>query len=97
MTVCILCPPDAAPAIVHWRHREVASNLGGSVGFVGALPDLNVFIVARVPCTDCPHKLYDTHARHFHEVPRGTLVFIASDRRGREIDVDAEALFAILQ
>ena len=87
--------------------RDVALKLDGSIEFVGAIPSLDVFIVARVPDESddtygrgMPPKatintIYRSHEQFFHEIPYGPIVFIASDMNGEEIDVDVPAFLAL--
>lgn len=91
MTVCIQCEENGTLKVVHCNQCEIAKRLGGSVGFVGAIPNLDVFIVGLAEKT-CPvNRAFVTHKDYFHEVACGTLMFVGSDENGDEVDIDVEA------
>ena len=97
-TMCMRCDADGTLTSVRLDQRKVSKELGGGpIGFVGAIPDLQVFIVARVfedvdveTGNDAGkvNRAYVTHPQYFHEVPRGPVVFVGSDDAGDEMDVE---------
>lgn len=93
MPLCIECDCDGTLHAFTIDQRQIARHLGEPIGFVGAIPELNIFIVGIRDSTQPINKTFATHREHFHETARGTLVFIASDAEGNEIDVDQESFF----
>lgn len=92
MTICVRCEENGVMSVCECPQKDVARHLGGSIGFVGAIPELNIFILAGTQ-TDRPvNTTIYTHGKRFHEVAHGPLFFIASDENGDEIDVDVESL-----
>lgn len=91
MSCCIQCEEDGTISVVTFDQRSIAKLLGGAIGFVGAVPELNIFIVGLVESSQPINKVFETHRCHFHEVARGTLIFIGSDENGDEMDVDVDS------
>lgn len=96
MVLSVLLNPNGTRSQVHWRHEEVSNQLGGRITFVGAIPSLNVFIVARreddevMSLCENPYCL-DKEVFMTPSV-RGPMVFLATDDEGEPIDVDVHAL-----
>ena len=95
---CVRCDPKGALHELSIDQRAVSTWLGGTVGFVGGIPEVEVYIVGRVdlPPTVAVNPLFDRCPHAFHEPPRGTLVFIGSDAEGAAQDVDVRALLRTL-
>ena len=91
MSCCIQCEEDGSISVIACDQRKIAKRLGGAIGFVGAVPELNIFIVGRVESSRPINKVFETHRPHFHEVARGTLIFVGSDENGEETDIDVES------
>lgn len=88
---CVHCNVDAALVEVVCDQREVAQLLGGPVGFVGAIPELDVVIVGRRDVEDlAPNRACVTHSHFFHEPAHGPLMLVGSDSEGAPIDVMLE-------
>lgn len=99
MSVCLLVHPCGRREQVVWEQRAVSANLGGAVTFVGALDDLCVVIVGVADAAALePNALAHTHPWLFLDCSdvRGPVVFVASDDKGDEMDVDVRALEARL-
>ena len=97
MSVCVLVHTDGTRECVKWPQTSVAAHLGGAVTFVGAMNDLQVFLVGVADSTEDVNALARTHPWLFLERDvRGPVVFIASDPDGDEMDVDVPALEARL-
>ena len=96
MTVCVACAPDGRAERVDVAHADVHRVLDGGVTFVGAIAAHGVYIVARDGCVGPVHKWYARHPEWFHAEPRGTIVFVASDAKGREVDLGEAALSSLL-
>lgn len=96
MVLSVVLNPDGTRSEVHWRHEDVSNQLGGRITFVGAVPSLNVFIVARrdddevMSLGENPY-CFDREV-FMTPVVRGPLVFLATDDDGEPIDVDSRAL-----
>ena len=107
MSLCLRCAPDGTLTEVRTAQGEIASLLGGTVTFVGAMPDLGVFLVAR-RLEECEEEGgYRGEAPppvnagvalnplYFHEEARGDVFLIASGGGGEEVDVDVQAVRAL--
>lgn len=86
-SVCILGGTDGSLREINISQEDISSFLGGEIKFVGGIPELNVFIVALKESCLNENKFYRDHPSHFHDVPCGLIVFIASDKKGKEIDI----------
>jgi hypothetical protein len=93
MSCCIQCEEDGTLSVVRCDQRSIANRLGGAIGFVGAVAELNIFIVGLTESSQPINKVFESHSCHFHEVARGTLIFIGSDENGEEMDVDVDAFY----
>lgn len=92
---------DGSVVRVDEPQKQVHRHLGGQVTFVGALPSLNAFLLAQSEAPDLPiHPWAQTpvHADVFLQgvEVRGDLAVIASDRHGREADLDVDAAVQLL-
>lgn len=92
MTICVRCDEDGGMSVLNCFHKDVAKHLGGEIGFVGAVLELNILILAALATTLPMNKTLNSHGAHFHQVAHGPLVFVASDENGDEIDVDVPSL-----
>lgn len=91
---------DGTRSVSRQTQRDVADALGGDITFVGALPDLQVFVLARKCCEDPINVLYEKHPTLFDiaESPVvGRIAFVASNEAGCAVDVDVHALEERLQ
>ena len=95
MSRCIHCDTDGTLSVITCDQRDVANRLGGGIGFVGALPEANIFIVGRRDTCLPVNRAYITHKILFHETARGPLILIGSDEDGEEIDVDVDNFYEI--
>ena len=93
MSCCIQCEEDGTISVVTCDQGSIAKRLGGAIGFVGAVPELNIFIVGLVKSSEPINKVFESHRCYFHEVARGTLIFIGSDENGEEMDVDVDLFY----
>ena len=94
MSVCVAVDEGGNASVVTWTEKQIASYLDNCVQFVGAMDELDVFIVG---CSRCDGN--GTHPWHakaspifLPPPPKGKLVFVASDAEGLGKDVDVDSL-----
>ena len=113
MAACLIAHVDGRLERVRWNQRDIATllrtslteahgDLAQGVTFVGAVDALSVVAVALRDATHLPvNSVAETcPAEVFMEemLPvRGPVAFVASDARGKEADVKADALIAWLR
>ena len=89
MVESLLLYPDGVNEVVNWQHEKVSSNLGGAVTFVGAIPELKVFVVALQESSSYEVNSFCKDSDIFMELPvRGPVLFVATDREGEPICVN---------
>lgn len=94
MSRCIHVDPNGKFEAVMWNQCTVAQRLGGSVTFVGGIESLNIVFVSLAYCEHGDINPFFTHHQNlfFPCTPpiRGSIVMVASDETGEEMDVDVE-------
>lgn len=84
---------DGKHEVVDWAHEEVSAMMGGTITFVGAIDDLQVFVLALTYSDKLYVNPFCTDCDVFMHLPvRGPVIFIATDKDGDPIDVDVEAV-----
>lgn len=95
MVRSVVLRPCGARETVEWAHEEVSQRLGGSITFVGAVPELHVFAVGLSECGEVNRHCVDE--RIFLQLPvHGPVVFVATDDDGEPMDVDVEGLASVI-
>jgi hypothetical protein len=92
MVLCARVTPDLRVQRVDVEQQNVGRLLGGTVKFVGAMPQISAFIVALEAATGPPWK-----TEYFFEAARGDVMVVASDEEGGEIDLDVGACAQLLR
>ena len=113
-SLCVLASETGTRTVVHWDGRSSLTTLlgvNGHLTFVGAVDELQLFIVAVAReglsgCEDdsshddCPvNPLALSHPHLFmpdDPPPRGAILFVGSDENAQAMDVDVAALDALL-
>ena len=95
----MLVSEDGASSIVHVAQRDARRVLEDEgVTLVGAIDELNVFAVAKQNRSHLSVNVVCSDAARFHDLPlRGPILFVATDDRGEEVDVDIVKLKTVLQ
>ena len=97
MSRCLLLSCDGEMHEIYVEQEEVAEYLGGPVTFVGAIHCLDAVVVGLQTSSLLPvHPLSHRRDVFFADEVRGPLVVVASDERGREMDLDVEACIDML-
>jgi len=98
MPKCVIVRCDGSVNIVDMLQTKASEFMKGALTFVGAVPDLNVYALARqsdvnVSASEA-HFLVRRHGEplFFESNVCGDILFVASDEDGDETDVDVEAL-----
>lgn len=91
MTRCVLAKRDGDVDIVDWEQKSIASRIGPDCGvtFVGAKGD--IVAVARVDSASLSTNPVCSRVTWMDPVG-GDVVFVATDDKGEEIDLDVSQL-----
>ena len=92
MYECVLLSPGKVYTPIRLSQKDVCKHIP-SPTFVGALPELNIFLVASTEGKGDPWPLLGC----FHEPVKGDVMAIATERDGEETDVDVSHLMLALQ
>ena len=101
MTVWMRVACDGTVSTMRGPHEEVHKHLGGQVTFVGALPSIGAFILARADASECPCHPWAVGAApgvflESTEV-RGDLAVVCSDSDGAAADLDVRTATRLLR
>lgn len=92
MPVCFLVYPCGECVEVVWDHEEAASHMGGPITFVGAIPDLQIFALARRCNEEEDLNPFCKNPQIYMQAVKGCVLFVATDELGDPIDVNVEML-----
>jgi len=93
-------PPSYAFASVELEQGKIHEALGGKITFVGAIPHVGAFIVARKECGEGSQMWEEGRLPPslFCETKlAGDIILFASDEQGEEEDLDVEAAASALR
>ena len=94
---CVHASPDGSMEEVMLDQRESSIFLKGPLRFVGAIPDLNVVIVARsdIYKSSENNKILEKMSDCFFEtIVPGDILFVGSDEEGEAMDVHLKDILA---
>lgn len=76
---------------------SIEAMFDGALTFVGAIPEVDAFVVAAKDHVGQLNALCAEHAEFFHAEARGDLVILASNDQGQEVDLDVDATLQLLE
>lgn len=93
MTQWLKVTSDGSMQVVNDAQKRVGQHLGGEITFVGALPSLNAFLLARVTSEDPARHAWSSLGVFLQDTDvRGDVAVICSGEDGREEDLDVHGV-----
>lgn len=89
MYKCIILYANKNREIKELDHGKL-ENLLGKITFVGAIPELEAFVVGSVNPVQQILNPFCKNKDYFEEDVRGDVILIGSDKNGNGIDLDCE-------